>query len=63
VRVGEDAEFQVHTENAGEAEPKVVIMGPGGVNEKFTVKKVINLSYECFVQNITTWNVKNKRNC
>ena len=38
--MGEEADFQVHTENAGDAEPKVVIMGPGGVNEKFTFKKV-----------------------
>jgi len=45
VRVGEDADFQVHTENAGEAEPKVLIVGPGGQVQKFTTKKV-NSSYE-----------------
>jgi filamin len=40
IRVGEQAEFKVHTENAGNAEPKVLIIGPGGVVEKFTIKKV-----------------------
>jgi len=45
--VGEETTFKVHTLNAGEAEPKVLILGPGGVNEKFTVKKVTYLfSYQ-----------------
>jgi len=40
VKVGENADFVVHTENAGNVEPKVNIVGPGGVVEKFTVNKV-----------------------
>lgn len=40
VRVGEDAVFQVHTEGAGDGEPRVMIMGPGGVASKTTVKKI-----------------------
>lgn len=40
VRVGEEAVFQVHTENAGDAEPRVMLMGPGGVPEKTSVKKL-----------------------
>lgn len=40
VRVGDAAVFQVHTENAGDAEPRVMIMGPGGVPEKTTVTKI-----------------------
>jgi len=45
VRVGEDAVFQVHTENAGVAEPKVLLVGPGGQVQKFTTTK-IESSYE-----------------
>jgi len=45
VRVGDDAVFQVHTEGAGDGEPRVMIMGPGGVALKTTVKK-INTTFE-----------------
>jgi len=42
LRVGEDAEFKIFTEGAGagNGEPRVMIMGPGGTPEKNTLKKV-----------------------
>ena len=46
VRVGDFADFKVHTEGAGNAEPRVLVMGPGGMAVQTTVKKV-NTTSEC----------------
>ena len=41
IRVGDKAEFVVHTDGAGEGDLKVVIEGPGGVEEPVRVDKVL----------------------
>ena len=48
LRVAEDADFKIFTEGAGggNGEPRVMIMGPGGISEKNTLKKVDNY-YSC----------------
>src|SRR6266536_3504804 len=45
VRVNENAEFKIHTEG-GDGEPRVLILGPGGVNEKCAIKRVESV-FEC----------------
>lgn len=40
VRVGDEGDFKVYTEGAGEGVPEVQIIGPGGVKSNVTVKKV-----------------------
>jgi len=40
IRVGDSANFVVHTDGAGEGELKVAIEGPGGVEEPVRVDKV-----------------------
>ncbi|XP_055692658.1 filamin-A isoform X2 [Lutzomyia longipalpis] len=47
VRVGDVGDFKIYTEGAGEGTPEVRIIGPGGVNENVTVKKVNPITYEC----------------
>ena len=39
-RVDDDADFKVHTRGAGEGNLKVQIIGPGGVDERVTIRKV-----------------------
>ena len=40
VRVGDVADFKVHTAGAGEGELKVQVVGPGGAEERVRMKKV-----------------------
>jgi len=40
VRVGDKAEFVVHTEGAGDGDLNVVVEGPGGVEEPVRLNKV-----------------------
>ncbi|XP_064632236.1 filamin-A-like isoform X3 [Lineus longissimus] len=47
VRVRDVADFQVHTEGAGDGELKVHVTGPGGVEEKVIVKQIDKTNYEC----------------
>ncbi|XP_074644606.1 filamin-C-like isoform X4 [Tubulanus polymorphus] len=47
IRVRDVADFKVHTEGAGNAEVKVIVLGPGGSHEKVKVKKVDVCTYEC----------------
>ncbi|XP_055698008.1 filamin-A isoform X5 [Phlebotomus papatasi] len=46
VRVGDVGDFKIYTEGAGEGNPEVRIIGPGGVNENITIKKVNPTTYE-----------------
>ncbi|XP_069693768.1 filamin-A isoform X2 [Periplaneta americana] len=46
VRVGDDADFKIYTEGAGEGSPEVRVIGPGGVNEPVKVRKVDGTTYE-----------------
>ncbi|XP_063704506.1 filamin-A-like isoform X2 [Culicoides brevitarsis] len=47
VRVGDDADFNIYTEGAGEGTPVVRIIGPGGVNYNCKIQKVDATTYEC----------------
>ncbi|XP_041675461.1 filamin-A isoform X4 [Drosophila eugracilis] len=47
VRVGDDADFKIHTEGAGEGEPEVRVIGPGGMNQNVMQSKVDGNTYEC----------------
>lgn len=47
VRVGDAGDFQVHTEGAGDGVPEVQIIGPGGVKQPVTVRKVDATTYQC----------------
>jgi len=40
IRVGDSADFDVHTDGAGEGELSVMIEGPGGAEEPVRVDKV-----------------------
>jgi filamin len=44
IRVGDVAEFTVHTDGAGDGELKVSGEGPGGKDEPIRVKKVCRFS-------------------
>ena len=46
-RLGEHPTFQIHTENAGTAEPRAMVMGPGGTAVQNTLKKVTEVLYDC----------------
>ncbi|XP_066996805.1 filamin-A isoform X2 [Anabrus simplex] len=46
VRVGDEADFKIYTEGAGEGSPEVRIIGPGGVNEPVKLHKVDGTTYE-----------------
>lgn len=46
VRVGDVADFKIYTEGAGEGNPDVRVIGPGGVNEPVKIRKVDGTSYE-----------------
>jgi len=41
IRVGDSADFVVHTDGAGDGDLKVVVEGPGGVEEPVRVDKVL----------------------
>uniref|UniRef100_A0A1B0FQE1 Calponin-homology (CH) domain-containing protein n=1 Tax=Glossina morsitans morsitans TaxID=37546 RepID=A0A1B0FQE1_GLOMM len=47
VRVGDDADFKIYTEGAGEGIPEVRIVGPGGMNENVVLTKLDAHTYEC----------------
>ncbi|KAL9897671.1 filamin A protein cher isoform 2-T2 [Glossina fuscipes fuscipes] len=47
VRVGDDADFKIYTEGAGEGMPEVRIVGPGGMNENVVLTKLDAHTYEC----------------
>ena len=47
VRIGEDADFCVHTKGAGEGELVIKVVGPGGVEERLRIRKVDEFTAEC----------------
>lgn len=47
VRVGDVADFKVFTENAGEGELQVKVLGPGGSVEKVNITPKPDKTYEC----------------
>jgi len=47
IRVGDIAEFIVHTDGAGDGELKVACEGPGGKDEPIKVKKINPTTYVC----------------
>ncbi|XP_017847553.1 filamin-A isoform X2 [Drosophila busckii] len=47
VRVGDDADFKIHTEGAGEGVPDVRVIGPGGMNQNVMQSKIDGNTYEC----------------
>jgi len=47
VRVGDDADFKVHTQGAGDGDLNVKVIGPGGVEERIRVRKLDPATYEC----------------
>ena len=46
IRVGDDAVFKVHTQGAGEGKLEINIVGPGGIKEPSTVRKIDQYTYE-----------------
>ncbi|XP_069961648.1 filamin-A isoform X4 [Bactrocera oleae] len=47
VRVGDDADFKIYTEGAGEGIPEVRVIGPGGANQNIALTKIDGSTYEC----------------
>ena len=47
VRVGDDADFKVHTQGAGEGDLNVKVTGPGGVEERIRVRRLDPVTFEC----------------
>ena len=47
VRIGDDGDFKVYTEGAGQGVPEVQVIGPGGVNQKLTMQKTDGTTYDC----------------
>lgn len=45
IRVGDVADFKVHTAGAGDGDLKVTVVGPGGVEERIRIKKVRTSSH------------------
>ena len=54
VRIGEDADFCVHTKGAGEGELVIKVVGPGGVEERLRIRKVCLYSFFNFCKNLVT---------
>ncbi|XP_054726584.1 filamin-A isoform X3 [Anastrepha obliqua] len=46
VRVGDDADFKIYTEGAGEGIPEVRVIGPGGTNQLLALMKIDGTTYE-----------------
>lgn len=46
VRVGDDADFRISTEGAGEGIPHVQILGPGGQSTKYELKAINNSTFD-----------------
>lgn len=44
--MGDDADFKIYTEGAGEGIPEVRIIGPGGVNQNVILTKLDGTTYE-----------------
>lgn len=47
VRVGDDADFKVHTQGAGDGDLSVKVIGTGGVEERIRVRKLDAVTFEC----------------
>nr|XP_042902335.1 filamin-A isoform X2 [Parasteatoda tepidariorum] len=47
IRVKDVADFKVFTENAGNGQLDIKVIGPGGVQEKIDIRKVDEHTYEC----------------
>ena len=47
VRVGDDADFKVHTKGAGEGDLNVQVTGPGGTEERIVIRKIDQWTFEC----------------
>ncbi|XP_017473017.1 PREDICTED: filamin-A [Rhagoletis zephyria] len=47
VRVGDDADFKIYTEGAGEGVPEVRVIGPGGTTQNVALTKIDGTTYEC----------------
>lgn len=47
IRIGDDADFKIYTEGAGEGVPEIRIIGPGGVNQNVSMKKINGTTYDC----------------
>lgn len=47
IRIGDDADFKVYTEGAGEGVPEIRIIGPGGVDQNVSMKKINGTTYDC----------------
>ncbi|XP_037819334.1 filamin-A isoform X5 [Lucilia sericata] len=47
VRIGDDADFKIYTEGAGEGVPEVRLVGPGGMSEQVAMTKLDAHTYEC----------------
>lgn len=47
LRVGDDADFKVHTEGAGVGELKVQVIGPGGKDVPVSIGKIDAHTYGC----------------
>lgn len=45
--MGDDADFKVHTQGAGDGDLNVKVIGPGGVEERIRVRKLDPVTYEC----------------
>uniref|UniRef100_W8AXR0 Filamin-A n=2 Tax=Ceratitis capitata TaxID=7213 RepID=W8AXR0_CERCA len=47
VRVGDDADFKIYTEGAGEGVPEVRVIGPNGAMQNIALTKIDGTTYEC----------------
>lgn len=54
VRIGDDGDFKIYTEGAGEGVPEIQIIGPGGVREKCSMKKIDGTTYDCHYYPVKT---------
>lgn len=52
VRVGDVADFKIHTEGAGEGVPEVQVIGPGGVTESVKLHKVTCIVFLFFAEHL-----------
>lgn len=47
IRIGDDADFKIYTEGAGEGVPEIRVIGPGGVDQNVSMKKINGTTYDC----------------
>jgi len=47
VRVGDDADFKVHTQGAGDGDLNIKVTGPGNVEERIRTRKIDATTCEC----------------